>query len=212
MPASATATPSIAATPAFPVKTRELHNHHFDSTDLERLRASATTTSSSRPTPSPAPPGRSRSSASCSSTATEGVRGRRDVALARPARAAQAGQAARRSRRRPTAASSRRICRSTRSSSRRRRKYLYIGRDGRDVVWSMYNHHANANDIWYEALNDTPGRVGPPIEPPPARRPPVLPRLAGRATAIRSGRSGRTSAAGGRSATCRTSSWSTSTT
>ncbi|HEX2740079.1 MAG TPA: sulfotransferase domain-containing protein, partial [Rubrobacter sp.] len=20
-------------------------------------------------------------------------------------------------------------------------KYLYIGRDGRDVVWSMYNHH-----------------------------------------------------------------------
>jgi len=47
-------------------------------------------------------------------------------------------------------------------------KYLYIGRDGRDVVWSLYNHHANANDLWYEALNDTPGRVGPPIGPPPA--------------------------------------------
>src|SRR3546814_8932983 len=31
----------------------------------------------------------------------------------------------------------------------------------------MYNHHANANHLWYEALNDTPGRVGPPIEPPP---------------------------------------------
>jgi aryl sulfotransferase len=46
-------------------------------------------------------------------------------------------------------------------------KYLYIGRDGRDVVWSMYNHHANANDLWYQALNDTPGRVGPPIAPPP---------------------------------------------
>ena len=46
-------------------------------------------------------------------------------------------------------------------------KYLYIGRDGRDVVWSMYNHHSNANGLWYEALNDTPGRVGPPIEPPP---------------------------------------------
>ncbi len=46
-------------------------------------------------------------------------------------------------------------------------KYVYIGRDGRDVVWSLYNHHANANRIWYEALNDTPGRVGPPIEPPP---------------------------------------------
>jgi aryl sulfotransferase len=47
-------------------------------------------------------------------------------------------------------------------------KYLYIGRDGRDVVWSMYNHHANANAFWYEALNDTPGRVGPPIGKPPA--------------------------------------------
>ncbi|MBT3534212.1 MAG: sulfotransferase domain-containing protein [Rhodospirillaceae bacterium] len=45
-------------------------------------------------------------------------------------------------------------------------KYLYIGRDGRDVVWSMYNHHANANGFWYEALNDTPGRIGPPIEKP----------------------------------------------
>jgi len=47
-------------------------------------------------------------------------------------------------------------------------KYVYIGRDGRDVVWSMYNHHAGANALWYEVLNDTPGRVGPPIEPPPA--------------------------------------------
>ncbi|MEQ8665488.1 MAG: sulfotransferase domain-containing protein [Rhodospirillales bacterium] len=46
-------------------------------------------------------------------------------------------------------------------------KYIYIARDGRDVVWSMYNHHASANDFWYEALNDTPGRVGPPIERPP---------------------------------------------
>jgi aryl sulfotransferase len=46
-------------------------------------------------------------------------------------------------------------------------KYIYIARDGRDVVWSMYNHHVNANRFWYEALNDTPGRVGPPIEPPP---------------------------------------------
>jgi len=47
-------------------------------------------------------------------------------------------------------------------------KYLYIGRDGRDVLWSMYNHHANANEKWYGALNDTPGLVGPPIEKPPA--------------------------------------------
>jgi aryl sulfotransferase len=47
-------------------------------------------------------------------------------------------------------------------------KYIYVGRDGRDVVWSMYNHHANANDTWYRLLNDTPGRVGPPIERPPS--------------------------------------------
>jgi aryl sulfotransferase len=47
-------------------------------------------------------------------------------------------------------------------------RYLYIGRDGRDVVWSLYNHHVNANSVWYSALNDTPGRVGPPIDPPPA--------------------------------------------
>jgi len=45
-------------------------------------------------------------------------------------------------------------------------KYIYIGRDGRDVVWSFYNHHLNANKAWYEALNDTLGRVGPPIAPP----------------------------------------------
>ena len=46
-------------------------------------------------------------------------------------------------------------------------KYIYVGRDGRDMVWSMYNHYAHANDHWYDALNNTPGRVGPAIEPPP---------------------------------------------
>jgi aryl sulfotransferase len=45
-------------------------------------------------------------------------------------------------------------------------KYIYVARDGRDVVWSMYNHHVNANDLWYELLNETPGRVGPPIGRP----------------------------------------------
>ncbi|HJW40624.1 MAG TPA: sulfotransferase domain-containing protein [Rhizomicrobium sp.] len=45
-----------------------------------------------------------------------------------------------------------------------RAKYLYIGRDGRDVVWSLYNHHVHANDAWYAVLNDTPGLIGPPIE------------------------------------------------
>jgi aryl sulfotransferase len=46
-------------------------------------------------------------------------------------------------------------------------KYLYVGRDARDVIWSLHNHHANANAIWYDALNNTPGRVGPEIGLPP---------------------------------------------
>ncbi len=45
-------------------------------------------------------------------------------------------------------------------------KYIYIGRDGRDVLWSLYNHHSNANEAWYDALNNTPGRVGEAIERP----------------------------------------------
>jgi aryl sulfotransferase len=50
-------------------------------------------------------------------------------------------------------------------------KYIYVGRDGRDMVWSLFNHYANANEHWYGALNDTPGRVGPAIAPPPATAP-----------------------------------------
>jgi aryl sulfotransferase len=47
-----------------------------------------------------------------------------------------------------------------------RAKYLYVARDGRDVVWSLHHHHANGNSEFYAAVNDTPGRVGPPIERP----------------------------------------------
>ena len=45
-------------------------------------------------------------------------------------------------------------------------KYIYIGRDGRDVLFSFYHHHSTANALWYQIMNDTPGLVGPPIEPP----------------------------------------------
>lgn len=45
-------------------------------------------------------------------------------------------------------------------------KYIYIGRDGRDVLWSLYHHHATGNEHWYGALNDTPGLVGPKIDKP----------------------------------------------
>lgn len=47
-------------------------------------------------------------------------------------------------------------------------KYIYIGRDGRDVAWSFHNHHSKANEHWYAAINDSPGRVGPPIDRPHA--------------------------------------------
>jgi aryl sulfotransferase len=49
-----------------------------------------------------------------------------------------------------------------------RAKYIYVARDGRDVVWSLYNHHSLANAAWYEAINESPGLVGPPVGKPPA--------------------------------------------
>ena len=45
-------------------------------------------------------------------------------------------------------------------------RYVYVARDGRDVVWSLHNHHTAANATWYAVLNDTPGLVGPRIGPP----------------------------------------------
>lgn len=40
-------------------------------------------------------------------------------------------------------------------------KYIYIARDGRDVVWSYFNHHANFNDLFYKEINSV---VPPGIE------------------------------------------------
>jgi aryl sulfotransferase len=45
-------------------------------------------------------------------------------------------------------------------------KYLYIARDGRDTLWSLYNHHEGFTKEAYEMMNGVPGRVGPPLEPP----------------------------------------------
>ncbi|WP_428264356.1 sulfotransferase domain-containing protein [Haliangium sp.] len=42
-------------------------------------------------------------------------------------------------------------------------KYIYMGRDGRDVFMSLWNHYHKANDTFYELINDSPGRVGPPL-------------------------------------------------
>lgn len=45
-------------------------------------------------------------------------------------------------------------------------KYLFLARDGRDVIWSWYRHLQHHNDEFYNALNGVPGRVGPPLERP----------------------------------------------
>ena len=45
-------------------------------------------------------------------------------------------------------------------------KYIYIGRDARDVLWSIHHHHASFTAEAYSAFNSVPGRVGPPMEPP----------------------------------------------
>jgi aryl sulfotransferase len=47
-----------------------------------------------------------------------------------------------------------------------RAKYLYVARDGRDVAWSIYDHHANANDTFYELINGAPGRDWPLVDRP----------------------------------------------
>ena len=40
-------------------------------------------------------------------------------------------------------------------------KYLFIARDGRDVMWSFYNHHLNMTDEMINAIND---QAGPDLE------------------------------------------------
>lgn len=43
-------------------------------------------------------------------------------------------------------------------------KYIFIGRDGRDATWSMFNHHINATDDYFEAFSNPVGLIGPGIE------------------------------------------------
>jgi aryl sulfotransferase len=42
-------------------------------------------------------------------------------------------------------------------------KYIFVARDGRDVIWSLHNHHSNHSALAFQLLNETPGRVGPPL-------------------------------------------------
>jgi aryl sulfotransferase len=46
-------------------------------------------------------------------------------------------------------------------------KYIYIGRDGRDVVWSLHNHLVNTTDEVIDAANARLGDDWPPAERPP---------------------------------------------
>lgn len=39
-------------------------------------------------------------------------------------------------------------------------RYIYVARDGRDIVWSFYHHHSNLNANFIDALNGN-NRVGP---------------------------------------------------
>lgn len=42
-------------------------------------------------------------------------------------------------------------------------KFIYVGRDLRDVFTSMWNHYGTYNDEFYTVLNDLPGRNGEPM-------------------------------------------------
>ncbi|MAF49920.1 MAG: sulfotransferase domain-containing protein [Rhodospirillales bacterium] len=44
-------------------------------------------------------------------------------------------------------------------------KYVYIARDGRDCVWSMYNHNLYTNNVLYDGLAALP-YFGPILKPP----------------------------------------------
>jgi aryl sulfotransferase len=45
-------------------------------------------------------------------------------------------------------------------------KYIYVARDGRDVIWSMYNHHSSFKPETYAMFNSVPGLVGDLLSPP----------------------------------------------
>ena len=42
-------------------------------------------------------------------------------------------------------------------------KYIYIGRDGRDVLWSLYNHHRIFKKEVIRDIDSVPERVAPPL-------------------------------------------------
>ncbi len=49
-----------------------------------------------------------------------------------------------------------------------RAKYIYVARDGRDACWSAYNHLSNFKPEVFDMFNKAPGRVGPELPVPGA--------------------------------------------
>lgn len=46
-------------------------------------------------------------------------------------------------------------------------RHIVLARDGRDAMWSYHNHFATLKAERLAAINDAPGRVGPPLRRPP---------------------------------------------
>jgi aryl sulfotransferase len=45
--------------------------------------------------------------------------------------------------------------------------YIYVGRDGRDVAWSLFNHFRKLNADWYTRMSTLRGEFGPLLAGPP---------------------------------------------
>jgi aryl sulfotransferase len=61
-------------------------------------------------------------------------------------------------------------------------KYIVVGRDGRDVFASMWNHWNNMNPDFIDEMNDDPERVGPRFPHPPAEVQPAFDEWLGRSS------------------------------
>ncbi|NKB34037.1 MAG: sulfotransferase domain-containing protein [Pseudomonadales bacterium] len=53
-------------------------------------------------------------------------------------------------------------------------KYIFVGRDGKDVFMSMWNHWNNMQPQVFEEMNNAPGREGPPLAYPPEEIGPAI--------------------------------------
>ncbi len=87
-------------------------------------------------------------------------------------------------------------------------KYIFVGRDGRDVFMSMWNHWHNMQPEGIDALNNAPDRAGP-ISPTRGIRSmtrstsgSIAAHSSGRRMATLSGRTCTTRSPGGTTATC----------